>query len=174
MKKEQNNRLYFLDVLITNRARLSMYCKSTFRPCLNLNSHHPYNVKKGIVHCLQHWAKAIDKDSNAYQEEIMSLRYNLHYNKYPENITLGPRNLDGMTEQYLKTHPSLYYVKGLAKKIQMTWNTWYEDNIQEWHDFSSISLLSSSLQQSTTWLRIASTPSHAVVVKYIKGRHATH
>ena len=58
MEKKQDNKLPFLDVLVTRTEqgfRSSVYCKSTFsRRYLNLNSHHPYTVKKGIVCCLQH------------------------------------------------------------------------------------------------------------------------
>ena len=84
MEKEQDNKLPFLDVLVTRTEqgfRSSVYCKPTFtRQYLNFNSHHPYTVKKGIVRCLQHRAK------------------NLHRNNYPESITSAPRNLDRRME----------------------------------------------------------------------------
>ena len=58
MEKEQDNKLPFLDVLVTYTEqgfRSSVYCKPTFTTqYLNFNSHHPYMVKKGIVRCLQH------------------------------------------------------------------------------------------------------------------------
>ena len=98
-----------------------MYHKPTFTgQYLNFNSHHPYNVKKGIVHCLQHWAKAISSFTNAYQEEMINLRYNLHCNKYPEHITLPPRNLERRIEDdiWKLTTVCLPYVKGLAERIQ--------------------------------------------------------
>ena len=102
MEKEQGNKLPFLDVLVKRTEqgfRSYVYHKSTFtRQYLNFNSHHPYNVKNGIVHCLQHRAKAISSDMDAYQEEMISLRYNLHRNNYPECITLAPRNLDRRIE----------------------------------------------------------------------------
>ena len=57
MEKEQDNKLPFLDVLVTRKEqefRSSVYHKPTFTgQYLNFNSHHPYNVKKGIVDQLQ-------------------------------------------------------------------------------------------------------------------------
>ena len=98
MEKEQDNKLPFLDVLVTRTEqgfRSSVYHKPTLTGrYFNFNSHHLYTVKKGIVHCLQHWAKTISSDTDAYQEEIISLRHNLHHNNYPECITLVPRSLD--------------------------------------------------------------------------------
>ena len=78
MEKEQDNNLPFLDVLVTRTEqafRLSVYSKPTFTGQYpNFNSHHPYTVKKkGIVRCLQHRAKIITSDTDAYQEMI-SLR----------------------------------------------------------------------------------------------------
>ena len=73
MEKEQDNKLPFLDVLVTRTEkgfRSSVYRKATFTgQYLNFNSHHSYTVKKGIVRCLQHQAKAISTDTDAYQEE---------------------------------------------------------------------------------------------------------
>ena len=90
MEKEQNNKSPFLDVLVTcteQGFRSSMYCKPTFtRQYLNFNSHHPYNVKNGVVCCLQHQAKTISSDTDAYQEEMISLRHNFHCNNYSEYI----------------------------------------------------------------------------------------
>ena len=77
-------------------------------------------VKKWIVHCLQHQAKTISSDTDAYQEEMISLRHNLHCNNYPEHITLAPRNLTWRIEDNTRklTTVCLPYVKGLAKRIQ--------------------------------------------------------
>ena len=78
MEKEQDNRLSFQDVLITlteQGFKSSVYQKPNFtRQYLNFNSHYPYKVKKGIVYCLQHQPKVISCDSDAYQEEMNSLR----------------------------------------------------------------------------------------------------
>ena len=102
MEKKQDNKLPFLDVLVTRTEqgfRSSVYRKPTFtRQYFNFNSHHRYNVKKGIDCCLQHRAKTISCDTDAYQEEMISLRYNLHRNNYPERITSAPRNLDKRIE----------------------------------------------------------------------------
>ena len=98
MEKEQDNILPFLDVLVTRTEqgfRSFMYREPTFTgQYLNFNSNHPYTVKKGIVRCLQHRAKTINSDTDAYQEEMISLRHNLHRNNYPRRITSAPRNLD--------------------------------------------------------------------------------
>ena len=124
MEKEQDNKLPFLDVLVTRTEqgfRSSVYRKPTFTgQYLNFNSHHPYTVKKGIVRCLQHRAKTIISDTDAYQEEMISLRHNLHHNNYPERITSAPRNLDWRMEDNTRklTMVCLPYVKGLAERNQ--------------------------------------------------------
>ena len=124
MEKEQDNKLPFLDVLVTRTEqgfRSSVYRKSTFTgQYLNFNSHHPYMVKKGIVHCLQHRAKTISSDTDAYKEEMISLKHDLHRNNYPESITSAPRNLDKRMENNTRklTKVCLPYVKELAERIQ--------------------------------------------------------
>ena len=54
MEKKEDNGLSFLEELITRTeqgSRLSAYSKPIFTGhYLNFNSHHLYNVKKGIVH----------------------------------------------------------------------------------------------------------------------------
>ena len=84
MEKEQDNKLPFLDVLVTHTEQgfmSSVYCKPTFTgQYLNFNSHHPYTVKKEIVCWLQHRAKIISSNTDAYQEEMISLRHNLRHN----------------------------------------------------------------------------------------------
>ena len=78
MEKEQDNKLPFLNILVTcteQGFRSSLYHKPTFtRQYFNFNFNHPYNMKKGIVHCLQHQAKGISSDTDVYQEEMISLR----------------------------------------------------------------------------------------------------
>ena len=92
----------FLDVLVTcteQGFRSSVYHKPTFiGQYLKFNSHHPYTVKKGIFHCLQHRAKTISSNTDAYQEEMISLIHNLHCNNYSVCITSAPRNLDRRIE----------------------------------------------------------------------------
>ena len=124
MEKKQDNKLPFLDVLVTHREqgfRSYVYRKPTLTgQYLNFNFHHPYRVKKVIVHCLQHQAKTISNNTDAYQEEMISLRYNLYHNNHPERITLAPRNLDKRIEDNTRklTTVCLPYVKGLAERIQ--------------------------------------------------------
>ena len=102
MEKEQDNKVPFHDVLVActkQGFRSSVYRKPTFTgQYLNFNSHHPYTIKKGIAHCLQHRAKTINCYTDAYQEEIISLRHHLHRNNYPERITSSPRKLDRQIE----------------------------------------------------------------------------
>ena len=63
LEKKEDNRSSFLNVLITcieQGFRSFVYWKPTFTwQYLNFNSHHPCNVKKKIIHILQHQAKAI-------------------------------------------------------------------------------------------------------------------
>ena len=123
MEKEQDNKLPFLDVLVTRTEqgfRSSVYRKPTFTvQYLNFNSHHPYTVKKRIVRCLKHRVKIISSDTDACQEEMISLRHNLHCNNYPECITSAPRNLNRRIEDNTRklTTVCLPYVKGLAERI---------------------------------------------------------
>ena len=64
-------------------------------------------------------AKTISSDTDAYQEEMISLRHNLHHN-YPECIRSASRNLDWRIEDNTRklTTVCLPYVKGLAERIQ--------------------------------------------------------
>ena len=98
MEKEQNNKLTFLDVLVTRTEqgfRSSVNRKPSITgQYLNFKFHHLYNVKKGIVRCLQHRAKTICSDMDAYQEGMISLRHNLYPNNKPECVPSIPRNLD--------------------------------------------------------------------------------
>ena len=77
-------------------------------------------VKKGIFCCIQHWAKTISCDTDAYQEEMISLSHNLLCDNYPECITSAPRNLDRRIEENTRklTAVCLPYVKELAERIQ--------------------------------------------------------
>ena len=130
MEKEQDNKLPFLDVLVTSTEqgfRLSVYHKPTFTGQYHtFNSYHPYTVKKGIVRCLQHRAKTISSATDAYQEEMISLRRNLHRNNYLEYITSTTRNLDWRIKDNTRklTIVCLPYVKGLAERIQKICSTY--------------------------------------------------
>ena len=59
-------------------------------------------------------------DTDAFQEEMISLGHNLHRNNDPERITSAPRNLGRRMEDNTRklTTVCLAYVKGLAKRIQ--------------------------------------------------------
>ena len=85
-----------------------------------MKKYHPYTVKKGIIRCLQHRAKTISSDTDAYQEEMINLRHNLDRNNYPESITSDARNLGWRMEDNTRklTTVCLPYVKGLAERIQ--------------------------------------------------------
>ena len=143
---------------------------------LNFNSHHPYTIKKGITRCLQHRANTISSDTDAYQEEMISLRHNLHRNNYPESITSAPRNLDRRVEDNTRklTTVCLPYVKGLAERIK---------KICSPYDIRTVFTSGSTLRRylfrvkpewNSTWLRTVFTPSLAVVVKYTKVRQVAH
>ena len=168
MQKEQDNKLPFLDVLVTYTEQ--GFRSSVYYKYLNFNSHHPYMVNKGIVCCLQHRAKTISGDTDAYQKEMISLRHNLHHNNYPECITLAPRNLDRRIEDNTQkfTTVCLPYVKGLAKRIQKICTPYDIRTV-----FTSGSTLQSSHQRNSTWSRTVFTPSLGAVVKYTKKRQVT-
>ena len=108
----------------------------------NFNSLHIYNVKKRIVRCLQHWSKAINSDTDAYQKEMDSLKDTLYRNNYPVSITSPLGNLDRTTENNTRKLTTVYlpYVKGLAEKIQNICSPFDQDNIQEWLNTSEIPL----------------------------------
>ena len=57
---------------------------------------------------------------DAYQEEMINFRHNLHRKNYPERITSTPRNLDRRIEDKTRklTTVCLPYVKGLPERIQ--------------------------------------------------------
>ena len=179
MEKEQINKLPFLDVLVTRTEqgfRSFLYRKPTFTgQYLNFNCYHPYNVKKRIVRRSQHRAKAISSDMGTYQEEMISLRHNLHRNNNPERITSAARNLNGRIEDNTRKLTTLCLT--LCQKPS-------RKNLNDFHmtsgQYSQVAQLSggissvSSYQQNSTWRRIVRTPSLVIVVKYTKVRHATH
>ena len=144
MEKEPDKKLPFLDVLVTcteQGFRSYVYRKPNFtRQYLNFNFHHPYTVKKGIARCLQHRAKTISSDTDAYQEEMISLRHNLHRYNYPERITSAPRNLDRRIEDNTRklTTVCLHYVKGIAERVQ---------KICSPYDISTVSTSGSTLRR---------------------------
>ena len=63
---------------------------------------------------------AIISNIDAYQEEMIRLRHNLHRKNHPERITSAPRNLDGRIADNTRkpTSVSLPYVKEQAERIQ--------------------------------------------------------
>ena len=175
-EKEQDNKIPFLDVLVTRTEqgfRSSGYCKPTFTgQYLNFNSHHPYTVKKGMVRCLQDRAKTISSNTDAYQEEMISLRHNLHRNNYPERITSAPRNLYRRMEDNTRKLSTvcLPYVKGLAEKIQKICSPYDIRTVFTSGSTLRRYLFRSSHQWNSTWPRTVFTLSLAVVVKYTKVR----
>ena len=110
MEKEQNDKLPLLDVLVActeQGFRSSVYHKITFtRQNLNFNCHHQYNMKNGIVCCLQHRAKVISSDTGASQEEMISLRQP-PLQQLPRVHNIGSKK-PGYKDrgQYSKTHHS--------------------------------------------------------------------
>ena len=108
--------------LLLFSQRFGRYVRKSSFPgqYLNFNSHHRYTVKKGIVGRLKRRAKTIRSDTDAYQEEMVSLRHNLHRNNYPDRITSATRNLYRRTEDNIHklTTVCLPYVKGLAERTQ--------------------------------------------------------
>ena len=113
MKKEQDNRLSFLDVLIMDTEqgiRLSVYQKpKLIEQYLNFNSHHPYNVKKRIICSL--WQRGISRRNEEFE------RHPQLQQLYGEHSIGSKKSESNDSEQYLKTHHSLSYIKVLAKNI---------------------------------------------------------
>ena len=89
------NKLPFLKVLVTRKEqgfRSAVYRKPTFTGHhLNFNSYNPYNMKKAMVCCLQHQAKAINRDSDAYKEEMICLSHQLHRYNQPKAHNIGSK-----------------------------------------------------------------------------------
>ena len=106
---------------------------------LNFNSHHPYTVKKGIVRCLQHRAKTISSDTDAYQEEMICLRHNLHRNNYPERITSVPRNLDRRMEDNTRKLTTVCLTTSWKNPKDMQ-SIWHKDSIHKWFNSPEVSL----------------------------------
>ena len=168
MEKEQDNKL-----CREQGFRSSVYHKPTFTgQYLNFNSNHAYKVKKGIVCCLQHRTKTISSDTYAYQEEMISLKHDLHHNNYPECIILAPRNLDRRIEDNTRKLTTVCqpYVKGSKRYVDHMTSGRYSQVVQLSGDISS----GSSHQRNSTWPRTVFTPSLAVVVIYTKVRQVTH
>ena len=127
MEKESNNTLPFLDVLISRTEqgfKTSVYRKPTFTgQYLNVNSHHPHSVKKGIVRCLQHRAKVISGDPETLDKELVSISSTLQPNNFSGYMAAAPQNWDRRIqekEEVKNTQKTvcLPYVKGLSEKIQ--------------------------------------------------------
>ena len=64
--------------------------------------------------------KTIRSDNESYQEEIKSLRDNLHRNNYTEIMTSALRNIDRWTENGTRklTSVCLIYIERLSKKFE--------------------------------------------------------
>ena len=147
-----------------------MYRKSTFTgQYLNFNSHHPYNVKTGIIRCLQHQTKDISSDSEVYQEEIKNSRES-PLQQLLESKTSAPSNKN---ERYMKTHHSLSALcqRPIWKNSKDMQSMWYQDNVHYQHNSSEVSLLYQTPTGIQHDQKLCLTL--AVVVEYTKVRHAT-
>ena len=87
---------------------------------LNYHTHTHTHTKERNSPLLTASSKNISSDTDAYQEEMISLKHNLDRNNYPERITSAPRNLDRKIEDNTRklTTVCLPYVKGLAERTQ--------------------------------------------------------
>ena len=125
MEREKNSRLAFLDVEVHKTDigfRTSVYRKPTDTGrYLNFESHHPENVKRGIVKCLQHRAKAISTDGNAKSEEIRRLKETFQRNGYPKKFlekTTRRTSTQKQDQQQLAATICLPYTRGLSEKVR--------------------------------------------------------
>ena len=107
-------------------------------------------------------AKARSRNSDAYQEEMKSWRDNFHRNNYTENITSTMTNLNRATESntWKLTTVCLPYVKGRAEQIQKILR----------RIFTNSAIFRKYLFRPI----IVFIPSHTIVVKYTKTKHAAH
>lgn len=68
--------------------RVMGYHKPTFTgQYLNFNSCHLFPVRKGVIHCLQHWAKLLSDNPDTYRQEMIDIGNNLLSSTYFSNIT---------------------------------------------------------------------------------------
>ena len=91
MEEEADNKLPFLDVLVQrdqNQLSTSVYRKPTHTDqYLHYTSHHPLQVKKGIISTLTRRAKNISSTPHALETELQHLRHTfIHYNQYPPSL----------------------------------------------------------------------------------------
>ena len=89
-KKESENRLPFLDVLIDNNqvsVLTTVFRKSTFTGLLmNFTSFTSYSYKLGLIRTLIHRAYKINSTWLGFHQETTKIRHFLLKNPYPANI----------------------------------------------------------------------------------------
>ena len=123
MEREKNNKLPFLDVEVeraSGRFTTSVYRKpTTTGRYLNFQSHHPDNVKKSIVRCLQHRANTISGDDGIRKKEMDHLTETFKRNGYPSRvIDHKPKHQNEQPKEKPTATVSLPYSRGLSEKIR--------------------------------------------------------
>ena len=132
-KKENDNQISFLDVLVkkeNRRFKTTVYRKPTHMGrYTHFVSHHHPQVKSGTIQCLTERAKMICQDNNR-KEELSHIRDTFLKNGYPKHVISRslrrkPRQAettpDADKEDEANKRPSLFlpYVQGLSEKIQI-------------------------------------------------------
>ena len=86
-EEEHNNKIAFLDISITkvgNELQTSLFRKKTFSGVyLNLNSHLPFEYKKGLLHTLLYRAYNIYSNYTNLHQEIVYLKSVWQKNSLP-------------------------------------------------------------------------------------------
>jgi hypothetical protein len=130
MERESNNRLPFLDVLVSkNGSTLStnVYRKPTHTGrYLHFDSNHPHHVKRGVVRSLIHRASVICQDRHDFLNEARHIKHDLALNGHPSALvnsiistpTTSPPDID-LTTQGTVVIP---YVKGVSEKFRRIGN----------------------------------------------------
>ena len=177
MEKDQDNKLLFFDLLRSYDSGHLCIVSPPSPDSTSISTPIIHIIwRKKIVSCLQHRAKAICSNTDAYQEEMISLRHSLHRNNYTERITWATRNFDRRIEDDTRklTTLCLPYVKGLAERIQ---------KICSAYDIKTIFTNGSTFRRYLFCIKpptefnmmdnwVYSIP--CSVVKYTKARHAAH
>ena len=100
-----------------------------------------FNTHRARILIFRASNKAIRSDMDAYQEEMISLKHNIHRNNYPESLTLVPRNLERTIENNTrKLIMSVLCQKPSRKDPKDISSICHQDNIHKWLKSTEVSL----------------------------------
>ena len=152
------------------------HIKLRTRQYLNFNFRYPYNIKKGIVCCLQHWSNPL----------VVTVRHSKKKSIYKVIISIAPttqRAWHRLQEIWIERQRTLpenspQLVSTVSKASTNGFKRYVVHIISEqylWMArlFENMSSKSNP-KQNTNWQRIASATSHAIMLKSTQAWHATH